>query len=127
MSTQKFFDIAGNQFVMAVSLVDSSGTSYTAGGSGATSPASSSQTSVSASTSDNTILASNSSRKGCTVYNDGTNILYLLLSNGTSSLTNFSMQVGPESLLSLRPGEYTGVIKGVWDGTNGAARVTEFY
>lgn len=119
----KCFDLPGNQYVQAVALVDTNGAAYSAGIATASTGA---QTSVASSTADTTILASNASRKGCTIYNESTATLYLLLASGTSSLTTYSLQLPSGGLLSLRVGEYLGVIKGVWDAANGFARVTEF-
>lgn len=124
MSTQKFIDIAGNQYVLAVTLVDSSGTSYTAGTS--TAPANSTVANVTSSNADSTLLASNSARKGAIIYNDSTSVLYILLATGTSSTTSYSVQIASQGSLSIRVGEYTGVIKGTWATANGFARVTEF-
>ena len=51
------------------------------------------QTSVASSSSDVTILAANRARKGALIFNDSTQILYLLLATGTSSNSNYSVQV----------------------------------
>lgn len=91
-------------------------------------PATGAQTSVASSASDGTILASNVSRKGATIFNDSTALLYLLFASGTSSATNYSVQVpaGTQYTLDLfKGGVYTGVIKGIWASANGNARVTE--
>lgn len=110
------------------------------GGDGATSPVTSTNpmpvdtgvaatgnaASVASTAADTTILAVNVSRKGATVSNDDANILYLLLANATSSLTNYTVQIPTGGYFEV-PYRYTGVIKGIWaaDGS-GAARVTEF-
>ena len=119
----KYFDLPGNQYVQAVALVDTTGAAYSAG---IATASTGTQTSVASSVSDTTILASNSSRKGCTLYNDSTAILYVLLASGASSLSTYNLQLPPNGMLSLRVGEYLGVIKGVWDSANGFVRVTEF-
>jgi hypothetical protein len=80
---------------------------------------------------DTTILAANSSRKGATIYNESTAILYLCLSNTTSSATVYTVQLAPGAfyeLPSMKDGTvYTGVIKGIWaSDASGAARITEF-
>lgn len=82
------------------------------------------QTSVASANSDTTILAANSARRMATVFNDSTAILYLLLAIGTSSNTNYTVQVAAGGYYEL-PGYYTGVIKGIWASANGNARVTE--
>lgn len=83
-------------------------------------------TSVASSATDVTILASNASRKGAYVYNDSTQVLYLALSNVTSSATVFTQKMAAGDAFSLLPGSYTGVIKGIWASANGSARVTEW-
>lgn len=88
------------------------------------------QSSVNDTNADATILAANTSRKGATIFNDSTSILYLLLASGTASATNFSVRVKASGFYELPPmqgGVYTGVIKGIWSAdASGAARVTEF-
>lgn len=83
------------------------------------------QSIVASSATDVTILASNANRLGASVYNDSTQILYLLLSNATSSSTVHSVQVGVGAYFEV-PAWYTGVLKGLWVSANGSARVTEF-
>lgn len=75
---------------------------------------------------DVTILTANANRKGATVFNDDSNVLYLLLSAGTSSATNYTAQVPFNGYYEV-PFGYVGVLKGTWaaDGS-GSARVTEF-
>lgn len=80
---------------------------------------------VAGSASDGTILAANIGRKGATIHNDSTAILYLLLATGTSSATNFTVQMPAGAYYEL-PFRYTGVIKGIWASATGNARVTEF-
>lgn len=90
------------------------------------SPSSSSgtQTSVAASASDVTILAANPARKRATILNDSASAtLYLLFASGTSSTTNYSVQLLPGS--AWLEDQYTGVIKGIWSAASGNARVTE--
>lgn len=85
------------------------------------------QSSVASGTSDVTILPSNAVRKGATVFNDDANALYLLLSSGTSSSTNFTVSLPGSGGYYEVPYTYTGVIKGSWAANgSGSARVTEF-
>ena len=75
---------------------------------------------------DTTILASNTARYGATIWNDSTEVLYLLLGSGTSSATNCSVKINPDGYYEV-PFGYTGVLKGLWaDNASGSARVTEF-
>lgn len=74
-----------------------------------------------------TLLAANSSRKGATIYNDSTVILYLDLSGGTASSTSYSVQVPAQGYFELPPQPmYTGAITGIWASATGNARITEF-
>lgn len=86
------------------------------------------QTSVTSSGSDGTILAANANRLGGTIFNDSTQILYLLLANATSSATNYTVQVPPATYYGYfeLPFGYTGIVKGIWASANGNARVMEF-
>lgn len=69
------------------------------------------------------ILASNSSRKAATVYNDSTQILYLKFGT-TASTTSFTAPLAAATYYEV-PGGYTGEIDGIWASSNGFARVTE--
>ena len=119
MASAKLTDIAGNLYVPAVMLTNSTGALLV-------NPSTGTQTSVTSVASDVTILASNVSRGGAIIYNESTSVLYLLLATGTSSTTLYSIQVPANGNFTLNPGEYTGVIKGNWATANGFARVTEF-
>lgn len=87
-------------------------------------------TSVNDTASDTTILAANAARKGASIFNDSTSILYLALANVTSSTTVYTVQVQGGQFYELPlcdGGVYTGVIKGIWSAdASGAARVTEW-
>ena len=110
MSTPTLYPVAGGaQYVPAMTLTDSSGNPYNAGS--PISATTGAQTSVASSATDTTLLASNVARKGAIIYNDSTAILYLLLSNATSSNSNYSLQVPSQGSLTLTYGEYSGVIK----------------
>lgn len=82
-------------------------------------------TSVAASTSSVTLQASNASRKGWSCYNASTSVLYLKL-GATASTTSYTLKL-PEAVYYELPAIpiYTGVIDGIWDSTNGSAKVTE--
>lgn len=80
-------------------------------------------TSVNASASNTTILAANSNRRGATVFNDSTAIVYLKLGSGSSS-TSFTVRMDGYGYYEV-PFGYTGVITGTWASATGAARVTE--
>jgi hypothetical protein len=80
-------------------------------------------TSVGGSNTSVTILASNTSRKGATIYNDSSAILYLALIS-TASTTAYNVQMTANSYYEV-PYAYTGVISGIWASSTGNARVNE--
>jgi len=90
-----------------------------------TRPSTGTITSVAGSASDVSILASNASRKGASVFNDSTAILYLALANTTSSTSAYTVQLAPSAYYEV-PAGYTGVLKGIWASAAGNARVTEW-
>lgn len=90
-------------------------------------PATATRTAVASGVASVNILALNTARKGASVSNDDANILYLDLSGGTASATNYTVQVPGNGGYYEVPFGYTGLITGIWaaDGT-GSARVTEY-
>ena len=70
-----------------------------------------------------TLLASNASRRGATIYNESTQVLYLKL-GATASATSYTVQVGASAYYEV-PFNYTGIIDGIWASANGNARITE--
>lgn len=82
------------------------------------------ESNVASSATDVTILAANASRKGATIFNDSTAVLYILNAVGTSSVTNYTVQLQPLGYYEM-PFGYIGVVKGFWASANGFARVTE--
>lgn len=80
-------------------------------------------TNVNSSATNVTILASNTSRKAATIYNDSTQILYLKFGT-TASTTSFTAPLAAATYYEV-PGGYTGNIDGIWASANGAARITE--
>lgn len=83
------------------------------------------QSIVASSGSNVTILAANASRRGGAVFNDSTQILYLLAAAGTSSATVHTLQMAAGSYYEI-PANYTGALSGLWASANGSARVTEY-
>jgi hypothetical protein len=94
-------------------------------GIGFTTSATGAQTSVTGAASDTQILAANVSRRGFTVMNDSSDVLYLLLADAVSSSTNHTVKVAAYGYFE-GPYNYTGKVKGIWASATGAARVTEF-
>lgn len=82
-----------------------------------------SQASVVSSASNVTLLASNSSRRGATVFNDSTAVLYLKL-GATATTSSYTVQVPSNGYYEV-PFNYSGIIDGIWSAANGNARVTE--
>lgn len=78
---------------------------------------------VASSASNVTILASNANRKGATVTNDSTAVLYLKF-GATASTSSYTVQVPSMGYYEV-PFKYTGIIDGIWSSANGNARVTE--
>lgn len=87
---------------------------------------------VSGSASSVTLIASNSARKGLTIINDSTAILYVKCgATGAASATSFTYFLAPitgsvPATLELPANVYTGVVTGIWGSATGSARVTEF-
>lgn len=84
-------------------------------------------TSVNDSASSQTLLAANSSRKGFTIFNDSTEILYVKF-GATASTTSYAVKMQPGDYYEALAGTlYTGIIDGIWaNNASGAARITEF-
>ncbi len=87
-------------------------------------PTTGTETNVAGSASSVTILASNSSRKAASIYNDSSAILYLLLGTGPASTTVYTVQMASNTLYEVLA-NYTGIITGIWASATGSARVTE--
>lgn len=70
-----------------------------------------------------TLQASNGSRKGLTIFNEGAGILYVLLGSGTASATNYTLQMKTGDYYEV-PFGYTGQVNAIF-GAAGTARVQE--
>ncbi len=83
--------------------------------------------SVNATTSNTVILPSIAgvNRKGASFYLDSTDSCYLLFSTNIASSSNYSVKLLPNSYYEL-PYNYVGNINGIFTGTNGSLKVTEF-
>lgn len=82
-----------------------------------TSPAASGTTGV--------LLAANRGRKGATIWNEGSTVLYIAFA-ATATLTAYVAQVAPGGYYELPPSRYTGAVSGIWAGSpTGNARVNE--
>ncbi|MBD2303764.1 MULTISPECIES: hypothetical protein [Nostocales] len=79
--------------------------------------------SVSASTTSISLLASNSSRKGGTIWNRSTARLYIEF-GVTASTSAFTAMLEADGYYEI-PFSYTGTISGIWAAANGNALVRE--
>jgi hypothetical protein len=79
---------------------------------------------VSGSASSVTLLSSNTSRKGATIVNDSSAILYIKTGT-TASATSYTVKLSQDDYWEV-PYGYTGRIDGIWASATGAARITEF-
>lgn len=82
------------------------------------------QTSVASSATNVTLLAANSARRGVSIYNDSTAILYLRCA-ATATTSNFTTKLFEDDYWEA-PAGYTGIIDGIWASATGNARITEF-
>ncbi len=80
-----------------------------------------------------TILAANTSRKGATVYNRSTAILYLKCAStgaAVSATDQYTVEIAGggyyELPLTGNGQPYTGIITGIWAAANGYCTVTEW-
>lgn len=105
-----------------VTMVDSTGAAVALAST--TAPATGATTSVASSATTVTILAANTARRGATVYNDSTQVLYLLLGAGTASSSVYTVQLAAGAYYEV-PFGFTGVLTGLWASANGNARVTQ--
>lgn len=80
-------------------------------------------TSVASSITNVTLKVANSSRKGLTVFNNGTANLFVKLGS-TASTSSFTAKLTPGAYFEV-PHSYSGIVDGIWDAVNGAALVTE--
>lgn len=83
------------------------------------------KTNVNDSASSIQLSAANTSRKGWSVFNDSSSILYINFGS-TASLTAYVVQVAAGGFYEMPKPTYLGVINGIWSAdSSGAARVTE--
>ena len=73
-----------------------------------------------------TLLADNPDRRGFSIFNDSTAILYVKLGSGASA-SSFSFRIVPQGYYESSGLCYTGVITGIWaSDASGAARISEY-
>lgn len=108
------------------SIIDSTGVQYSGSNPLPTKEirsATPTQTSPSVGVASTSILASNTSRLGATIWNEGSAICYTKL-GGTASLTSYSVQIASGGYYEV-PFGYTGAIDGITSASTAQLRVTE--
>lgn len=71
------------------------------------------------------ILPANEARKGASIFNNSTQILYLGLSSQNPTTTLNTLQMTTLTYYEL-PARYRGPVYGLWAAANGSAAVTEY-
>lgn len=79
---------------------------------------------VASSVSNVTLLASNTNARARTIYNDSASATLYAKLGTTASLTSFTVAISAGGYYEV-PGNYTGIIDGIWSAAVGSARVTE--
>lgn len=118
--------IASDNTAFSVKVQDGSGTALTstAGSLNVVQQAATATlANVSGSASSVTLLSSNSARKGGSIYNDSTALLYVKFGS-TASTTSFNVLLAASAYFEINAG-YTGRIDGIWASATGTARVNE--
>ncbi len=83
------------------------------------------QTSIASTTTPNTtLIAADANRLGLTIYNDSTQILFVLWAAGTESATAYSVQIAAGGFVEVPGAFVTQRISGHWASANGSARIT---
>lgn len=108
--------ITGNSSTTPFWVTGSVTTNFDPSTSATVTPVSSSATVV-------TLAAANGSRRGLTIYNDSTKILFVKLGSGASQ-TDFSVKLSSQGYYET-PAQYTGIVTGLWSSVNGFGYVTE--
>lgn len=80
--------------------------------------------SVASSAASVTLAASNIDRKGLSIFNDSTKVLFAKL-GATASASDYTLKIPAGGYYELPHPVYTGRIDGIWQAANGAAKVTE--
>ena len=89
-----------------------------------TRPGTSTKSNVAAAAADTLLLASNANRRGSTIFNDSSAILYISLGTVAASTSSYTLQCAGLGFYEV-PFSYTGEIRGIWASATGNARVCE--
>ena len=117
---EAFIDLGVVGEAKRVVIFDSSGNEVTIGSASSSTATLTNKTSSQASQS---FLASNTSRKGATIFNDSAAVLYIAYA-ATATSTAFTYRINPNEQWNM-PVLFTGAISGIWEESQGAARITE--
>jgi len=83
-------------------------------------------TSVASSATSVSLIAANTARRGVSIQNTSTSILYILVGGGTATATTaHSVQI-PSNGYWEAPYGFTGAVSGIWASANGSANITEY-
>jgi hypothetical protein len=91
---------------------------------GSVSSATATQTSVAGSATSVVLLASNTARKGYTIFNDSTSVLFVSYA-ATATTSAYGVKLFPNGCVENNV-NYTGVISGIWLVATGAAKMVEY-
>jgi archaellum component FlaG (FlaF/FlaG flagellin family) len=80
-------------------------------------------TNVASSASSTQLLAANTARKGFSIFNDSTQILYVKY-GATASATSYVVQIAASGYYE-DPWGWQGAVHGIWASANGNARILE--
>ena len=81
-------------------------------------------TRVSSSASSVTLKAANTNRRGLTIFNESTQILYVSYTTPATA-TNYIVQLAPNNYWEMPQPITTVAVYGIWVAANGAAQITE--
>ena len=114
---------------VAVAIVDQNGDQIAVTGAlpvtfVSTPPATATLTSVPASITSVVLAAANANRKQITIVNAGTKNLFVAFA-ATATTGAFSFELPSQTSYVSSLNGYTGVISGIWNAANGAAKITE--
>lgn len=72
-----------------------------------------------------TLAAARRGRRGCCIFNDSTQLLYVKLGSAAAT-DSYTVRLSSGSYYEV-PFGYTGIVTGIWAAANGKAYVTEVF
>lgn len=117
------FELTNNR-AQAVAVVDADGLQITSFSSAAVPPSSATLSSVPSSATSVTLLAANANRRKFIIINAGSKILYVAYA-ATATTSAYTISIAANGVYESEVNDYTGVISGIWNAVNGAAKITE--